>query len=224
MSRFTSRPGRRWYHARVLASMVGVLLLLIALVNLWPASKVDSSGPASWSDVQPVQMDEILQTVQAGGRPPPPPPPPIPVVDIDFLVDLPELDFDITLPDAPSHELPGLPGDGSAEVSAGPEHREAARPIRFVEPEYTSEARRLDLRAEMDVQLRVDQAGRVVNMDIIQAYLVDAASGERRAVDTVGYGLEEAALNAASRWFFRPAHASGEPVESVFTVTFTFGD
>jgi protein TonB len=43
-------------------------------------------------------------------------------------------------------------------------------------------------------------------------------------VPSLGYGLEESALDAASRSLFRPAEQNGEPVATRTTITFTFGD
>ncbi len=224
MGRRLSKTARSSYPVRILSATVAVLLLLIGIVRLWPAHEVSERERVIEMDTSPFLIEEIVQTSQIAGSPPPPPPP-IPVTSpIDFLVEVPDLEFDISLPEDPSDRDSGTDLTGTNAYSAAPERRETARPVRFVEPTYSLEASRQGILAEVDARLHIDHRGHVVEVQLINRYVVDRESGKRQMVDEIGYGLDEAALDAARRWVFRPADLDGQPVESVYTVTFTFGD
>lgn len=208
----------------MLASLAGVLLLLIALVRLWPLPQPGESTDVVYrAEPEAIAIDEILQTSQSVSKPPPPPPP-VPVEStMDFLVEEPELDFDVSLPDIADLTRRGPPGDGADEMTTSASLEEAARPVRFVEPEYTRDARRKRLKAEIVVQVLVSREGNVRETQILRRYLLGTSASEREAVDVIGYGLEEAAVTAARRWIFRPARLDGIPVESYYELTFSFG-
>ncbi|MFW5955445.1 MAG: energy transducer TonB, partial [Rhodothermales bacterium] len=204
-------------------SLVVVLLCANLSVRLWPAH--DARQP---QDVPPgnagelIHLEEVAQTSHGAVRPPPPPPP-IPIVASEEIEwETPDLDFEVALPDPSKALHAGLPGSDTETSAGGPSFEEDARPIRFVEPEYTREARRRGLRAEIVVVVRVAPDGQVVDTEIIRRYLLEQAA-TKRPTDEIGYGLEEAAVAAAQRWLFRPARVNGRPVESVYELTFSFG-
>ncbi len=107
-------------------------------------------------------------------------------------------------------------GDAAPSAGAGapPQAARAAKPERVAveilqkpNPAYTAEARRR--RIEGDVKLRV----------------VFAASGELRVagvLQSLGYGLDEAAIAAAKRIQFRPARVNGCAVDEPAVVTIEF--
>ncbi|NNF04715.1 MAG: energy transducer TonB, partial [Rhodothermales bacterium] len=105
----------------------------------------------------------------------------------------------------------------SARADRGP------RAVWIVEPEYTRAADRRDVRAEIVVEVLVSRTGRVEETRIIERYLVDKDQTKREPVDQIGHGLEESALDAASRWRFEPAIERGQRVQSYTTLTFVFG-
>lgn len=168
-------------------------------------------------------MEEV-QTTEQALRVPPPPAPPIPIFLPDEAVPDP---VDLDLSDAFFTEdfsgLDALLADGlpEAESDARVGPTLGPRTLRFVEPEYTNEARRSRIRAELVVEVLVDENGRVRETRIVERFLFDQDA--KRPVDVLGYGLEEAALSAAERWIFRPAMRDGEPVTSYTTLTFSFG-
>lgn len=210
-----------------MVSMAVSLLLVIAAVKWWPLPSPEADeGEIPYAIGQEViEIEEITQTRQAQRRAPPPPAPLPPVlVPNDELVE--EIDLDISENYLPVDE----PGDDTlfaegadegtstqAVVEVGP------KPVRFVEPEYTREARRRKVRAEVVVEVLVDETGRVQETEVVERYLFAEDEEHRERVATLGYGLEEAAVAAAERWLFRPARRNGEPIQSYTTLTFSFG-
>lgn len=75
-------------------------------------------------------------------------------------------------------------------------------------PPYTDEARAAGVEGKVRIELSLDETGAVINSVVIKG---------------LGYGLDEAALDAAKRARFRPATRCGKPVASTFVVAFTFG-
>ncbi len=205
-------------------AVVASLLIAIAAFRWWP---LPSDAPdRTVFDTRPqevIALDEILPTRQRQQKPPPPAPVPPVVVPDD--VELP--DSDIELPDnlfvdSPVvNESTGAPAPSGVTIvqpDAGP------RPVRFVEPEYTSEAQSKRIRAEIVVEVLVDTRGRVKEAHVTERYVLKGKDGEERErVAAIGFGLEESAVAAAGQWMFRPARAEGRIVESWTTLTFSFG-
>ena len=148
------RRDRRRYRLRLLACLATSLLLLVATVRLWPASRE---------------------------------------------------------------------GDAETSQSAAPEI--GARQLRIPEPNYTEAARSGDVRAQVEMEVTIAPSGRVKDARILRRVLLSSedGSGTKRTVEALGYGLEEAALDAARRTLFRPARAGGKAVQSRKTLTLTFG-
>lgn len=216
----------RGYVLRVQGALVATLLLLIAAARWWP---VRGDGLQDHLDFdtrgeQVVMMEMIQPTRQARRAPPPPAPlPPIEVPDDVVLAEeVIDLDSEISF-DAPAS------GDGGASGSAnlgGPsfvaQAQEAPKPIRFVEPEYSREARRRRIQAQVIVEVRVNEKGTVDSSRIVDRFIRDKEA-KWMPVQELGYGVEEAVLAAAERWRFVPARHYGRVVASLATLEFTIG-
>lgn len=230
MRRFARHDLREGYRPRVMACLAATLLLLIGAVKLWPPPEA-AEAPVTFHTRAPevIQLEEVQPTRQEAGRKPPPPTPLLPIVVPNEVV-LEEVPLELSDNRLPVEE-PGATDDGAAPVPApnagptGPVARPDTGPktVRFVEPEYTREARRRKVRAELVVEVLVDERGRVQETKIVERFLLGEDQADRKPVAELGYGLEEAALAAAERWVFRPARHNGRPVASYTTLTFTFG-
>ena len=217
---------RQGYGLRVMISLAGTLLLLIAVFKLWPVPAQDEA-PLRYGARTPerIQIEEITPSSQALRRPPPPAPL-LPVVVPDEVV-LEPVEIDLAddnllpVPDPSDDALAEGDPNGQPAPEAGGVR--AAKPVRFVEPEYTRAARRKRIRAEVVVEVRVDERGRVEAARVLERYLIGDEDEPKRPVPEIGYGLEEAALAAARRWQFRPARLGGKPVPDQAKLTFFFG-
>ena len=97
------------------------------------------------------------------------------------------------------------------------------KPVRIVQPEYPREAKRRNIRAEVVVEVLVDERGQVSEFKIVERYLLNKDQTEREAVAVIGFGVEEAAEKAADQWMFSPAREGGKIVRSYTRITFSFG-
>jgi periplasmic protein TonB len=207
-----------------MACVAAVLLVLIVVVRYWPSDFRGGTMPTYLAaELETVALEDILPTSQtASERPPPPPLPPIPVEEPPDLVFDDVLNFDVNLPD-----MPGPPSDGrdftGDDRTGSASTARSARPVRFVEPEYTRDARRRNIRAQIVVEVTVDERGRVVDKRILERYMAGGSSSALESVTQIGFGLEESALSAAERFLFRPAEFRGEPVRSQYQLRFSFG-
>ncbi len=73
--------------------------------------------------------------------------------------------------------------------------------------EYTDEARRAGIEGAVELRVRVDEEGCVVDIDVLEG---------------LSHGLTESAVEAASRTVFRPATEDGEPVAAAVQTTLRF--
>lgn len=213
---------RDGYRIRILSSLAAALLMMIVLVRSWPSPERSAVEPSlvGRSD-ESIRIEEIRPTRQSRDlRPPPPAPLPPVVVPDDVILEQPDLDLsELYIPiREPTHaEAAGTAGPEGEVMAEGP------KPVRFVEPEYTREAQRRRIRAEVVVSVYVDEHGRVQDVRVLERYLLGRDESPRELVSSIGYGLEEAATSAAERWLFRPAQRNGEPVRGETTITFRFG-
>jgi len=76
-----------------------------------------------------------------------------------------------------------------------------------VRPEYPELARRARLECPVIIEARIDRTGSVA---------------DARVVKGCGLGLNEAALQAVSRWRYEPTQVDGRPVEVLLSVTVNF--
>ena len=82
-----------------------------------------------------------------------------------------------------------------------------ARPLGVVRPSYTAEARRARVEGRVRVQLTVNEQGEVT---------------DARVLDSLGYGLDEAAVAAAKNLHFAAATHCGRPVTAPFVIAMRF--
>jgi len=203
-------------------------VLVILTLKFWPV-------PSGNSDVAPVystrgqeviKIDEVVQTEQRL-RKPPPPSPLVPVVVPDDVIleddEINVVDNFLKIEDAGT-DLEVVEGDLEGENDLLASAETAPKPVRIVEPEYTRSARKKKVRAEVVVEVLVNDRGHVETAKIVDRYLLGQKKEDpKERVETLGYGLEEAALLAAEGWMFRPARQKGKAVNSYFTFTLSFG-
>ena len=141
-----------------------------------------------------------------------------PAIRAESVEELIEKGLEEPVEEAPEEAVEEAPEDDLiVNVNVGPQ------PVRITEPEYTRAARRKKIRAELVLNVLVDEQGRVAEAAIIESYLLGDDPEDKQPVTEVGYGLEEEALKAALHWRFRPAYRNGQPVSSYQTITFKFG-
>lgn len=214
------------YRIRTLACVAVSLIVVLSAVKLWPPPSEDATPRLVYDtgEREVIEIEEIQPTRQVNAKPPPPPPPIPIVVPDDVVLEGDEIEFAdefLALDDPGEDALPSEESGDAVAESAGP--TEGPKTVRFVEPEYTREARRNRIRAELVVAVMIDERGQVQDAEIVERFLLDKDGVTKPPVATLGYGLEEAALSAADRWIFRPARKNGQPVPSRTTLTFTFG-
>lgn len=76
-----------------------------------------------------------------------------------------------------------------------------------VEPEYSEEARKAKFQGTVMLYIEVDENGKPKNLRVVRG---------------VGLGLDEKAIEAVSRWKFRPGFKDGKPVTVAATVEVNF--
>jgi periplasmic protein TonB len=81
------------------------------------------------------------------------------------------------------------------------------RPKSIAQPAYTSSAREANVEGKVRVEVSVDEGGHVTGARLLAG---------------LGYGLDEAALEAARRASFEPATRCGKPVSATFSIAMRF--
>jgi protein TonB len=81
------------------------------------------------------------------------------------------------------------------------------KPLNVPQPNYTERARAAGIEGKVRVELTVDETGRVVSVRVIQG---------------LGYGLDEAAVQAAQSATFEPALRCGKASRATFTISMRF--
>jgi protein TonB len=178
---------------------------------------------------EPPSKERRATAAKPAAAPPPeaPPPPDAPAP----LADLP--DFGLSLSggvDGTGMAMPaggstksGTRGPAAATTKAAPKKlAEAANPAALdpcqdppakpkprsvPQPAYTEAARAAAVEGKVRVQLTVDEAGRVVQVKLLQG---------------LGHGLDEAALAAAQQAEFEPAVRCGKPTSATFNISMRF--
>ena len=228
----TDRRARREaeYRLRVLGSAVAALLAVNAAFGL--ASRVAFPAPERTFDANPVEVVEVLPTPQTRQAPtaPPPPPPPLPPVAVPDYVEIPDepLDYERRQanPDpAPPVDAPPAPPGPPAPASGSPGFVERPQrlpiPRQYGYPQFSAEAQD-KVKARVTVEVLVNERGRVDEAEVVERVLVGRGDEEQR-VASLGYGIEEAVLEAARAYRFSPARHEGSPVSTRTTVKFTVG-
>lgn len=84
---------------------------------------------------------------------------------------------------------------------------EPPKVLERVEPKYPAEARAANIGGMVVLETRINE---------------DGSLGEIRVLRPLGYGLDEAAIEAVKQWKFQPAREGGRPLSVVYTVTLNF--
>ncbi|MBL7977088.1 MAG: hypothetical protein JNN12_02020 [Bacteroidetes Order II. Incertae sedis bacterium] len=103
-----------------------------------------------------------------------------------------------------------------------PDVRIAPKLVRIVTPEYTEAARSKRILAKVSVEVTIDETGKVTIARILKRWLLDK-KGTETPIDRLEYGLEDAAMNAATRHLFRPARLNGKAIPSTYVLDMQFG-
>ncbi len=75
------------------------------------------------------------------------------------------------------------------------------------EPKYTEEGRAAHIQGIVLLQIVIDEHGRAIQIEVLSP---------------LGYGLDEAAIDAVSHWRFQPGTKGGKPVKVIGQVQVTF--
>lgn len=217
----------RTYRLRILAATAASLVLVIAAFALWPRAK---EPPTVTYVAEPQERFtvEFIEPTRQAARAAPPPPPTLPPVEVPDDVPLPEeLDFeDLDLSPTVAEPIEAPPGPETEGVEEGPRFVESAdvrpRMISPVLPDYPREAERRNVRARVRLRVLIDERGRVQEAEIVERLLLDGRDREERVAE-IGYGVEQAVLEAVSRSRFRPGRHGGEPVQTYMTLTLSVG-
>lgn len=211
------------YKVRILSCLVVVEIIVIAMVNFWPASDKTGDSVQEISFSQEDNPWEEVQITHHESRPPPPPKPqvPVPVPNDEIIEEIPDLeDIDMSEFADPLSEHRGEQGDSDRVVS-NPQSGPSV--VRIVEPTTPDEAKKAKIKAEVWVTFLVDQQGRVEDANISEIRLYDERGEDYKTVQSIGYGITESTLRAALQWKFRPATDNGEPVKTYTRHIFTYG-
>lgn len=200
-----------------------VLLLLSAAVQWWPTSQTGpNDAPFRDRPSDRITMREIQATSHSEKLTPPPPAPLPPVVVpnetlVEQTIDIGESDLQLET-DGEDERLQ----EGTQKATASRRPDVEARLLRNVQPNYPAAARSENVHARIEVEVEIEESGRVTNATVRRRWRL-SDGGSSRPVAKLGYGLEEAALHAAQRSLFRPARKKGNTVSSRKIITFTFG-
>lgn len=211
------------YRHRMMACVIAAEIIAIAFFNLWPAPETVNEANRDNFSEDVLAFEDVVRTEQTQPASPPRPQIPLPEPtdeiieeEITEIDDLPISDTSDTL----STAMLGNDGEADEPVS---NPQTAPSVIRIVEPTMPDEAKKENIKAEIWVNFLVDKDGKVEEASISQINLYDRETGEVKKVESIGYGLTGATLNAALQWRFRPAKDNGEPVKAYTRQIFTFG-
>ena len=79
--------------------------------------------------------------------------------------------------------------------------------MRKVDPDYSAKARQAKIEGVVVLSIDIDVTGHPVNP---------------RVVHSLGYGLDEKAIEAVRKWKFEPARQDGKPIQLTVTVEVNF--
>jgi protein TonB len=219
-------------HAGVAWAVVGIerpelheaTTVTVREVEREKAKKVDAPSP--------VQAPKLVRKLSRPAAPPkvaPPLPAPAPAAEASASPKV--ADFGLSMSGSVRAGGIGIPLGGSTRAAprelrsappkallpskAKPAHGEDAciealikpKPISTPQPAYADRAREAGIQGKVRVELTVDDSGAVVSA---------------RVLESLGYGLDEAALEAAKTWRFEPATRCGKSTATTFVVGIRF--
>lgn len=197
---------------------------MLGFFIFWPAPEhlSNNNEDVSFND-DVLMLNEAVVTRQESKPPPPPSPqPPIPVPN-DVIIEE-EIDFkDVNITDfsdSISTTKFGQTGDGDEIVSSPQQPPRVTRIVEATTPQAAQEA---NIKAEVTVRLLVNKEGKVEDASIAEIHLYEEGSNKTKTVDTIGYGISDAVLEAALQWKFHPAQNNSKTVKAYSKQIFTFG-
>ena len=218
---------RSVYRLKVQVSIIIAELLALAIFLFWPAPETVKEDERITYGDKAINLETPVITRQMSSPPPPPKPnvPPEPVPDDEVIEE--EINFtDLNLPDA--IEFSDLEGTGvinsnddSLSIVANPQM--PPNVVKIVEAVMPKQAKNDKVIAEIWVTLVVDRQGNVDEANISRIRKYDRQKEAYVNVNSIGYGLAEATIQAALQWKFRPAKQNGNKVRAETTQIFTFG-
>ncbi len=206
-----------------MVSIIMAQLILIAVFKLWPESVkkevfFDNFGKEA------IIVEEMIVTKQANAPASPPKPQvPIPVPNdkiIEEIIDFPEFDNLINTDPLSLENTTGQRGN-EERISGNPDR--PPRVVKIVEPVIPEEAKRAGIKATITVNFTVSRNGTVKEAYISEIRRYKENGKDFEIVQSIGFGLLEATLEAAYQWQFRPANERGENVGAYTQDIFTFG-
>ena len=120
-------------------------------------------------------------------------------------VELPTELFRFAVPPGSTLSMP--PGGGGEVYRIGVGGVTAPRLIRKVEPDFSSEARSAGVDGTVVLYVVVDEQG---------------APRDLKVVRSLGFGLDEKAIEAVTQWLFQPGLKDGKPVRVAAQINVNF--
>ena len=204
------------YHNRF---MIGLCVSLALMIFIFKFIYIKAE---SATDVVSQIDDPIVETIAITRHAPPsvlaPNRPRVgPIEFIDEIVEDEFPPFSINF----SYEILDVSGsDGDDAIEERPDR--APRVTRIVEATTPEAARQLNNRVEIIVTMLVNKDGSVDEVFITEIREYDR-SGNYQIIDSIGYGIIEETMRAASGWQFIPARKGGEAVKAYSQHRFLFG-
>lgn len=120
--------------------------------------------------------------------------------EIEPDIEMPDTDIIFGIPDGPPPDEPTGPIRVGGDVKP-PEK------INYPSPQYTEIARKARIQGVVIVEAIIDKSGKVTNVKVLKG---------------LPMGLDQAAVDAVSRWTFKPATLNGKPVAVIYNLTVNF--
>ncbi len=193
------RKAPKWFELSLVITLAFVIVVFYAFKEFTPKYKLQKKV-----DVK-IQVEEIPQTEQLQ-KPPPPKRPAIPIESEDE--DIPE---DLTIEEQnidftqPVEELPPPPEEDEPIV---PFHALSEKPvvIKRVEPVYPELARKAGIEGRVIVKVLINTKGDVEKVEVIKSHPL----------------LDQAAIEAAKQFKFKPGKQRDRYVKVWMTIPFNF--
>lgn len=204
-------------------SLILSQIIILGLIHFLPVQQPEPSDVADTFPNEEIFIAEIINTRQQSAPAAPPKPiPPVPVPDdqiIDEEIDFPDIDdLFFENPFRLNEEGTGVEGESEAVVGS-PEVLPSI--VRIVEPTIPEAAKDAGIKARILVTFLVDTNGAVEEAYVNEIRLYNG--DEYRVVNSIGYGILEAVMEASLKWRFRPAKNEGMAVKTYVENSFTIG-